>query len=204
MIHARALIEIACKLLGLVFLTWGINASAFIPIGELMRQDDDEAEQVIQDEAEQVIQDDDEMEWMIRDEAEEEDEIAKAIAMYKRITMPILYFVFAFVLFKYADTIVRYLGRESWHISIFSHDDWLQVLYNLVILLIGFYMVFKGVPRVIDLVIPVFSFLKISLVPAHIWLNAIASLAYLALGFHLLAGGSLVMKLKNIANQNGG
>ena len=117
--------------------------------------------------------------------------------------MPILYFVFAFVLFKYAPVIAKKLDHKDLRISIFSHGDWLQVLYNLGILLIGFYMVFKGVPRAIDLVIPVFSFLKISLVPAHIWLNAIASLAYLALGFYLLAGGSLVMKLKNIANQNG-
>lgn len=195
MIHARALIQIACKILGLTFLIWGINASASIPIGELMRQDEDEAEQVTQDE--------DEMEWMLLDEDEDEDEIAKAIAFYKRITMPILYFVFAFVFFKYAPVIGKKLDYEDRRISIFSHDDWLQVLYNTGILLIGFYMVFKGMPRVINLVIPVFSFLEISLVPAHTWLKVIASVVYLALGFYLLAGGSLVMKLKNIANQNG-
>ena len=160
-----------------------------------MRQDDDEAEQVIQE---------DEAELMLQDEDEDEDEMAKTIAIYRQITMPIFYFIFAFVFLKYAPVIAEKLDHKDLRISIFSHDDWPQVLYNLGILIIGFYMVFKGVPRVIDLVIPVFSFLKISLVPAHIWLNAIASLAYLALGFHLLAGGSLVMKLKNIANQNGG
>lgn len=207
MIHARALIQIACKILGLTFLIWGINASASIPIGELMRQDEDEAKQVTQDEdeAEQVTQDEDEMEWMLRDEDEDEDEdeITKAIAFYKRITMPILYFVFAFVFFKYAPVIGKKLDYKDRRISIFSHGDWLQVLYNTSILLIGFYMVFKGMPRVINLVIPVFSFLEISLVPAHTWLKVIASVVYLALGFYLLAGGSLVMKVKNIANQNG-
>ena len=195
MIHARALIEIACKILGLTFLIWGINASAFIPIGELMRQDEDEAEQVVQDE--------DEMEWMLRDEDEDEDEIAKAIAIYRQITMPILYFVFAFVFFKYAPVIGKKLDHKDRRISIFSHGDWLQVLYNTSILLIGFYMVVMGVPRAINSGIAFFSFDQISLIPTHIWGWVIASVVYLALGFYLLAGGSLVMKLKNIANQNG-
>lgn len=182
MIPMRALIEIACKILGLMFLIWGINASAFIPVGRLMRPDDDAAEQVIQD--------------------EDMDESAKTIAIYRGIAMPFLYFVFAFVFLKYADTIAQQLGRKDWHISIFLSGDWSQVLYNMGILLIGVFMVVMGVPRVIHSGTSFFAFGHVSLIPADIWVQVIASLAYLALGFYLLAGGSPVAKLKNVVNPN--
>lgn len=182
MIHMRALIEIACKILGLMFLIWGINASAFIPVGWLMHPGDDATEQVIQD--------------------EDEDETAKTIAIYRGIAMPILYFAFAFVFLKYADTIAQQLGRKGWHISIFLPGDWAQVLYNMGILLIGVFMVVMGVPRVIHSGASFFAFGQVSLIPTHIWVQVIASLAYLALGFYLIAGGSPVAKLKNVVNPN--
>ena len=204
MIHMRALIEIACKILGLMFLIWGINASAFIPVGWLMRPGDDATEQqmTISDltEVQLMRPDDDATEQVIQDE--DEDETAKTIAIYKRLTMPILYFVFAFVFLKYADTIAQQLGRKDWHISIFLPGDWSQVLYNMGILLIGVYMVVKGVPRVIHSGASFFAFGQVSLIPAHIWGQVIASLAYLALGFYLIAGGSPVAKLKNVVNPN--
>ena len=194
MIHARALIEIACKLLGLVFLTWGINTSAFIPEGLSMLQNDDATEKVIQE---------DEAELMLQDEDEDENEMAKTIAIYRQITMPIFYFIFAFVFLKYAPVIAEKLDHKDLRISIFSRDDWLQVLYHLGILLIGIYMVVLGVPRVLRSGSAFLAYDQVSLIPTPIWGGGIASLVYLALGFHLLSGGSLVMKVKNIANQNG-
>ena len=205
MIHMRALIEIACKILGLMFLIWGINASAFIPVGWLMRPDDEATEQqmTISDLTEvQLMRPDDEATEQVIQDEDEGERVKRTIAIYKRLTMPILYFLFAFVFLKYADTIAHLLGRKDWHISIFSHGDWSQVLYNMGILLIGVFMVVKGVPRVIHSGTSFFAFSQVSLIPTHIWGQVIASLAYLALGFYLLAGSSPVAKLKNVVNPN--
>lgn len=133
-----------------------------------------------------------------------------ASALYGYFALPFLYLIFAFVFIKYADAIAQKLDPVDGEIEISPDNNWPQVLYNVGMRLIGVYMVFTGVPKVISEGIKIVaSYQKTILAPQHspvvllhIWSGGIAAIIYLGLGIYLLAGGSLLSKLQNLVNRD--
>ena len=176
MIHSHALIKVACKIFGLMFLVNVVSMLGLIPQGFLMIQAD-----------------------------------TPASGIYIYFALPLLYLIFAYVLLKYADAIAQKLDPVEREIEISPDNDWPQILYNVGMRLIGVYMVFTGLPKVINQginIIARFHQINIPLPPhrlgvlLNIWSEGIAAIIYLALGIYLLAGGSLLSKLQNLVNQN--
>ncbi|MCY3870176.1 MAG: hypothetical protein OXG87_11510 [Gemmatimonadetes bacterium] len=130
--------------------------------------------------------------------------------IYGYFALPFLYLIFAYVFIKYADAIAQKLDPVERDIAISPDNDWSQVLYNVGVRLIGIYMVFTGVPKVINEGIKlVASYQKSILAPQHstvvllhTWSEGIAAIIYLVLGIYLLVGGSLPSKLQNFAKKN--
>lgn len=134
-----------------------------------------------------------------------------ASALYGYFSLPFLYLIFAFVFIKYADAIAQKLDPVDGEIEISPDNNWPQVLYNVGMRLIGVYMVFTGVPKVINEGIKIVaSYHQINIpLPPHrlgtlldIWSGIIAAIIYLGLGLYLLAGGSLLSKLQNVLNRD--
>ncbi len=133
-----------------------------------------------------------------------------ASVIYGYFALPFLYFIFAYVFLKYADAIAQKLDPVKRDIAISPDNNWPQILYNVGVRLIGIYMVFTGVPKVINEGIKIVaSYQKSILAPQHssvvllhIWSEGIAAIIYLALGLYLLAGGPLLSKLQNFAKKN--
>ena len=132
-------------------------------------------------------------------------------AIYGYFTLPFLYLIFAYIFFKYADAIAQKLDPVEREIAISPDHDWSQVLYKTGMRLIGVYMVFTGVPKVINEGIKIVArFHQINIpLPPHrlgtlldIWSGGIAAIIYLGLGIYLLTGGSLPSKLQNFAKKN--
>ena len=174
MIHSHALIKVACKILGLVFLVHAVIMLGFIPQGLIIRQT----------------------------------ELKSAI--YGHFTLPFLYFIFAYIFLKYADAIAQKLDPVEQEIEISPDNDWSQVLYNVGMRLIGVYMVFTGIPKVINQGIIFLFLLQTETfwdlwsgnLSSYIWAEGIAAIIYLGLGIYLLAGGSLLSKLQNVMDRN--
>ncbi|MYC16390.1 MAG: hypothetical protein F4Y39_21900 [Gemmatimonadetes bacterium] len=133
--------------------------------------------------------------------------------IYGYFALPFLYFIFAYVFIKYADTIAQKLDPVEREIEISPDNNWSQVLYNVGMRLIGVYMVFTGVPKVINEGINIVArFHQINIpLPPHrlgalldIWSEGIAAVIYLGLGIYLLAGGSIPSKLQNVMNRDNG
>ena len=176
MIHSHALIKVACKIFGLFFLVNVVSLLAFTPQGIMMIQTD-----------------------------------TSASALYGYFALPFLYLIFAFVFIKYADAIAQKLDPIEREIEISPDNDWSQVLYKTGMRLIGVYMVVTGIPKVINQGINIVArFHQINIpLPPHrlgtlldIWSGGIAAIIYLALGLHLLAGGSLLSKLKDFITRD--
>ena len=76
--------------------------------------------------------------------------------------------------------------------------------------LIGVYMVFTGIPKVINQGIIFLFLLQTETfwdlwsgnLSSYIWAEGIAAIIYLGLGIYLLAGGSLLSKLQNVMDRN--
>lgn len=176
MIHSHALIKVACKIFGLIFLVSVVSWLAFIPQAFIMTQED-----------------------------------TPTSALYGYFALPLLYLIFAYVFIKYADTIAQKLDPIEREIEISPDNDWSQVLYKTGMRLIGVYMVVTGIPKVINQGINIVArFHQINIpLPPHrlgtlldIWSGGIAAIIYLALGLHLLAGGSLLSKLKDFITRD--
>lgn len=175
MIHSHALIKVACKILGLMFLVNVVSWLGFIPQGFLMVQAD-----------------------------------TPASGIYIYFALPLLYLIFAYVFIKYADAIAQKLDPVEREIEISPDNNWPQALYNVGMRLIGVYMVFTGVPKIIKQGIILLFFIEnktmpwylwIRELPSHLWSEGIAAVIYLGLGIYLLAGGSLPSKLQNVVNR---
>lgn len=132
-------------------------------------------------------------------------------ALYGYFALPLLYLVFAYVFVKHADAIALKLDPVEREIEISPDNDWSQVLYKTGMRLIGVYMVFTGVPKVINEGIKIVaSYHQINIpLPPHrlgtlldIWSEGIAAIIYLGLGIYLLAGGSIPSKLQNVMDRN--
>ena len=176
MIHSHALIKVACKIFGLMFLVNVVSMLGLIPQGFLMVQAD-----------------------------------TPASGTYIYFALPLLWLIFAYVLLKYADAIAQKLDPVEQEIEISPDNNWSQVLYKTGVRLIGVYMVFTGVPKVINEGINIvarFHQINIPLPPhrlgalLNIWSEGIAAIIYLGLGIYLLVGGSLPSKLQNFAKKN--
>ena len=175
MIHSHALIKVACKIFGLMYLVGAVSTLGIIPQGIMMIQTD-----------------------------------TLAGVIYGYFALPFLYLIFAYIFLKYADAIAQKLDPVERDIAISPDQDWSQVLYNVGMRLIGVYMVFTGVPKVISEGIKIVaSYQKSILAPQHspvvllhIWSEGIAAIIYLALGIYLLAGGSIPSKLQNVMDRN--
>ena len=130
--------------------------------------------------------------------------------IYGYFALPLLYLIFAYIFLKYADAIAQKLDPVKREIEISPDHDWSQVLYNVGMRLIGVYMVFTGVPKVISEGIKIVaSYQKSILAPQHstvvllhTWSEGIAAIIYLGLGIYLLAGGSIPSKLQNVVNRD--
>ena len=177
MIHSHALIKVACKILGLMFLVEVVTMLGFIPQGIIMTQQGDT--------------------W--------------AREIYGYFALPFLYLIFAFVFIKYADAIAQKLDPVEREIEISPDNNWSQVLYKTGMRLIGVYMVFTGVPKIIKQGIIFLFFVEnktmpwylwIRDLPSHLWSEGIAAIIYMGLGIYLLAGGSVPSKLQNIVNRD--
>ena len=134
-----------------------------------------------------------------------------ASALYGYFALPFLYLIFAFVFIKYADAIAQKLDPVEGEIEISPDNDWPQVLYNVGTRLIGVYMVFTGMPKVINQGIILLFFIEnktmpwylwIRDLPSHLWSEGIAAIIYLSLGIYLLVGGSIPSKLQNVMDRN--
>ena len=175
MIHSHALIKVACKIFGLMYLVGAVSTLGIIPQGIMMIQTD-----------------------------------TSASVLYGYFSLPFLYLIFAFVFIKYADAIAQKLDPVKREIEISPDNNWPQVLYNVGVRLIGVYMVFTGVPKVINEGIKIVaSYQKSILAPQHstvvllhTWSEGIAAIIYLGLGIYLLVGGSLPSKLQNLVNRD--
>ena len=175
MIHSHALIKVACKIFGFMYLVGAVSTLGIIPQGIMMIQTD-----------------------------------TSAGVIYGYFALPLLYLIFAYVFIKYAAAIAQKLDPVEREIEISPDNDWSQVLYNVGVRLIGVYMVFTGVPKVINEGIKIVaSYQKSILAPQHstvvllhTWSEGIAAIIYLGLGIYLLAGGSLPSKLQNFAKKN--
>ncbi len=177
MIHSHALIKVACKIFGLMFLVNVVSMLGFIPQGIIT-----------------VIEDG-----------------RGARDIYGYFALPLLYLIFAYIFLKYADAIAQKLDPVEREIEISPDNDWSQVLYNVGMRLIGVYMVFTGVPKIIKQGIILLFFIEnktmpwylwIRDLPSHLWSEGIAAIIYLGLGIYLLAGGSVPSKLENFAKKN--
>ena len=133
--------------------------------------------------------------------------------IYGYFALPLLYLIFAYVFIKYADAIAQKLDPVEREIEISPDNNWSQILYNVGMRLIGVYMVFTGVPKVINEGINIVArFHQINIpLPPHrlgalldIWSEGIAAIIYLGLGIYLLVGGSLPSKLQNVMNRDNG
>ena len=131
--------------------------------------------------------------------------------IYGYIALPFLYLIFAYIFLKYADAIAQKLDPVEREIEISPDNDWSQVLYKTGMRLIGVYMVFTGVPKIIKQGIIFLFFIEnktmpwylwIRELPSHLWSEGISAIIYLGLGIYLLAGGSLPSKLQNFAKKN--
>lgn len=176
MIHSHALIKVACKIFGLMFLVNVVSMLGLIPQGFLMIQAD-----------------------------------TPASGIYIYFALPFLYLIFAYVFIKYADAIAQKLDPVEREIEISPDNNWPQVLYKMGMRLIGVYMVFTGVPKIIKQGIIFLFFVEnktmpwylwIRDLPSHLWSEGIAAIIYMGLGIYLLAGGSLLSKLENVMNRN--
>ena len=134
-----------------------------------------------------------------------------ASALYGYFALPFLYLIFAFVFIKYADAIAQKLDPVEREIEISPDNNWSQVLYKTGMRLIGVYMVFTGVPKIIKQGIIFLFFVEnktmpwylwIRDLPSHLWSEGIAAIIYMGLGIYLLAGGSVPSKLQNIVNRD--
>lgn len=175
MIHSHALIKVACKIFGLMFLVHAVSIFG-IPLGFAMVQID-----------------------------------TPLSAIYGYIALPFLYLIFAYIFLKFADSIAQKLDPVEREIEISPDNNWSQVLYKTGMRLIGVYMVFTGIPKVIDQGISFLFFIQnktlpwdlwIRNLPSHLWAGGIAAMIYLAFGLHLFAGGSLPSKLQNVLNRD--
>ncbi len=176
MIHSHALIKVACKIFGLMFLVNVVSMLGLIPQGFLMIQAD-----------------------------------TPASGIYIYFALPFLYLIFAYVFIKYADAIAQKLDPVEREIEISPDNNWPQVLYKTGMRLIGVYMVFTGVPKIIKQGIIFLFFVKnktmpwylwIRDLPSHLWSEGIAAIIYMGLGIYLLAGGSVPSKLQNVVNRD--
>lgn len=131
--------------------------------------------------------------------------------IYGYFALPFLYLIFAYILLKYADAIAEKLDPVEREIEISPDNNWSQVLYKTGMRLIGVYMVFTGVPKIIKQGIIFLFFIEnktmpwylwIRDLPPHLWAEGIAAVIYLGLGIYLLAGGSIPSKLQNFAKKN--
>ena len=168
MIHSHALIKVACKIFGLIFLVQAGSVLG-IPLGFAMVQDDV---------------------W--------------ARGIYGYIALPFLYLIFAYIFLKYADAIAQKLDPVERDIAISPDNNWSQVLYNVGMRLIGVYMVFTGVPKIIKQGIILLFLIENKTMPPHLWSEGIAAIIYLGLGIYLLAGGAIPSKLQNLVNRDNG
>ncbi len=176
MIHSHALIKVACKILGLMFLVNVVSWLGFIPQGLIMIQPD-----------------------------------TPTSALYGYFALPFLYLIFAYIFLKYADAIAQKLDPVEREIEISPDNNWSKILYNVGMRLIGVYMVFTGVPKIIKQGIILLFFIEnktmpwylwIRDLPSHLWSEGTAAIIYLGLGIYLLSGGSLLSKLQNFAKKN--
>ena len=176
MIHSHALIKVACKIFGLMFLVNVVSMLGLIPQGFLMIQDD-----------------------------------TPTSAIYGYFALPLLYLIFAYIFVKHADAIAQKLDPVEREIEISPDNNWSQTLYNAGVRLIGVYMVFTGVPKVINEGIKIVArFHQINIpLPPHrlgtlldIWSEGIAAIIYLGLGIYLLVGGSIPSKLQNVMDRD--
>ena len=179
MIHSHALIKVACKIFGLMFLVNVVSWLGFIPQGFIMIQDD-----------------------------------TPTSVLYGYFALPLFYLIFAYIFLKYTDAIAQKLDPVEREIEISPDPDWSQILYNVGMRLIGVYMVFTGIPKVINQGINIvarFHQINIPLPPhrlgtllniLNLWSEGIAAVIYLGLGIYLLAGGSLPSKLQNLVNRD--
>ncbi|MDE2801150.1 MAG: hypothetical protein OXI94_21010 [Gemmatimonadota bacterium] len=175
MIHSHALIKVACKIFGLMYLVGAVSALGIIPQGIMMIQTD-----------------------------------TLAGVIYGYFALPFLYLIFAYIFLKYADAIAQKLDPVERDIAISPDHDWSQVLYNVGMRLIGVYMVFTGVPKVISEGIKIVASYQKSILPPqhspvvllHTWSEGIAAIIYLGLGIYLLAGGSIPSKLQNVMDRD--
>ena len=133
--------------------------------------------------------------------------------IYGYFALPFLYLIFAYVFIKYADAIAQKLDPVEREIEISPDNNWSQILYNVGMRLIGVYMVFTGVPKIIKQGIILLFFIEnktmpwylwIRDLPSHLWSEGIAAIIYLGLGIYLLVGGSLPSKLQNVMNRDNG
>lgn len=134
-----------------------------------------------------------------------------ASGIYISFALPLLFLIFAFVFIKYADAIAQKLDPVEREIEISPDNNWPQVLYKTGMRLIGVYMVFTGVPKIIKQGIIFLFFVEnrtmpwylwIRDLPSHLWSEGIAAIIYMGLGIYLLAGGSVPSKLQKVVNRN--
>ena len=88
--------------------------------------------------------------------------------IYGYFALPFLYLIFAYVFIKYADAIAQKLDPVEREIEISPDNNWSQILYNVGMRLIGVYMVFTGVPKIIKQGIILLFFIENKTMPSHL------------------------------------
>ena len=175
MIHSHALIKVACKIFGLMFLVNVVNMLGLIPQGFLMIQADTPASGIY---------------------------ISFALPLLFLI-FAFVFIKYADAIAQKLDPVEREIEispDNNWPQVLYNVGVRLIGIYMIVTGLPK--VINEGIKIVASYQKSILAPQHSSVVLLHIWAEGIAAIIYLALGLYLLAGGSLLSKLENVMDQN--
>lgn len=175
MVHSHALIKVACKIFGLMFLVNVVSMLGLIPQGFLMIQADTPASGIY---------------------------ISFALPLLFLI-FAFVFIKYANAIAQKLDPVGREIEispDNNWPQVLYNVGVRLIGIYMIVTGLPK--VINEGIKIVASYQKSILAPQHSSVVLLHIWSEGIAAIIYLALGLYLLAGGSLLSKLENVLNRD--
>ncbi len=167
----RDILEISCKVLGLVCLIWGISYIPFATsiVARLVK----------------------------RTLAATNDQAPRNFAM---IAIPVVQFLSAFFLLKCSKGIASLLIRDDGPVQISVGKDWQKPLYTLCLRVVGAVMVVKAIAELIRALPMLMHYRGLTRqMPQAIWGQYggqfISAIAYLVLGIYFVGGAKLLVRI---------
>ena len=164
----RDILEISCKVLGLVCLIWAVGAipHAISAVVRLAKHGSSGANEPI-------------LWWLPR-----------------MIAMPVVYIVSAFLLLKCSKGIALLLIREDGPVQVEVGKDWQSSLYTLCLRVVGAVVLVRGIPQLIRILPQViFRHRLAPPIPPTIWGELISAIVYLVLGIYFIGGAKLIARI---------